>query len=50
MLWVLQYMKTIFILRTGQRVAVDRFMAGPALTRGYWWWRTGHRTWSEVPA
>jgi hypothetical protein len=46
---VLQHMKTIFILRTGQRVAVDRFMAGPKLTRGYWWWRTGHQTWSEVP-
>ncbi len=41
-------MKTIFILKTGKRVAVDKFMDGPPLTKGYWWWNTGHRTYSEV--
>jgi hypothetical protein len=41
-------MKAIFILKTGKRVSVDRFMEGPPLTKGYWWWQTSHRTWSEV--
>lgn len=43
-------MKTTFILKNGQRVIVAKFMDGPILTKGYWWWNVGHRTWSEVKA